>query len=66
MRIIAFLTDRPSLKRILDYLGEPASPLPISPARGPPGWEDFDPSQGAAPVLSEPPPEYGFDQRVIW
>jgi len=63
---IAFITDRASIKRILDYLGEPASAPPISPARGPPRWEDFDPPEGADPVLSDTSPEYEFDQRVIW
>ena len=45
MRIIAFITDRPPIKRILDYLGEPASPLPISRPAARPAKEDFDPSK---------------------
>lgn len=56
MRIIAFITSRPSIKPILDSLGEPASPPPISPARGLPRWEGFDPPEGAYPVLSDTPP----------
>ena len=36
MTLIAFVTDRASIKRILDDVGEPVNPPPISPARGPP------------------------------
>jgi hypothetical protein len=39
MRLIAFLTDSASITRILEHLGEPTRPPPVSPARGPPGWE---------------------------
>jgi hypothetical protein len=39
MRGSAFVTDRASITRILEPLGEPTRPPPVSPARGPPGWE---------------------------
>jgi hypothetical protein len=47
--------------------GEPAAPPRISPARGPPAWDD-------APVeavpdwdaLTQPQPEYVFNQEVQW
>ena len=35
MTVIAFLTDTPVLKRILDHMGLPSSPPPIAPARSP-------------------------------
>jgi len=35
MTVIAFLTDPPVLKRILDHLGLPSSPPPLAPARSP-------------------------------
>jgi len=43
MRLIAFVTDSASITGILEHLGEPTRAPPVSPARGPPGWEeDFD------------------------
>ena len=54
-----------SVQRILDHVGEPAEPPRISPARGPPDWED--PPVDAIPdweVLAQPSPEYVFDQQV--
>jgi len=49
MRIIAFITDGPTVCAILANLGEPTAPPRIAPARGPPLWDlpdartcDFD------------------------
>ena len=43
MRLIAFVTDSASIIGILEHLGEPTRAPPVSPTRGPPGWEeDFD------------------------
>ena len=43
MRIIAFVTETASVTRILEYIGEPAKPPRLAPARGPPAWEEtFD------------------------
>jgi len=39
MRIIAFITDTGTVRKILDHLGESAQPPRIAPARGPPLWE---------------------------
>ena len=39
MKIIAFVTDRESIRPILEHVGEPAEPPPIAPARGPPQTE---------------------------
>jgi hypothetical protein len=39
-RIIAFITDGPTVRHILTHIGEPAEPPKVSPARGPPGWDD--------------------------
>jgi hypothetical protein len=33
MRIIAFITDGPTVRDILDHLGEPTAPPRIAPAR---------------------------------
>jgi hypothetical protein len=65
MRLIAFVTDSGSITRILAYRGEPAEvPHIAAPARGPPWEEDFDTREGDTFALSEPLPEYEFDQRV--
>ncbi len=67
MRIIAFITDGPTVRDILDHLGEPTAPPRIAPARGPPRWEAtgaaHDPS--ADPLLQSAP-AFEFDQRLSW
>jgi len=67
IRLIAFVTDSASITRILEHLGEPTRPPPVSPARGPPGWEKmFDQTPVFDPTAPVPEPEYAFDQRVTW
>ena len=67
IRLIAFVTDSASITRILEHLGEPTRPPPVSPARGPPGWEGMlDQSPLYDPTAPAPVPEYEFDQRVSW
>jgi hypothetical protein len=66
MRTIALVTEVGSLKSILEHLSEPATPPPIASARGPSGREeDFSPSEGTEGTdLSEPLPDFEFDQRL--
>jgi len=65
MRLIAAITDPPSIVRILIHIGEPGKPPPITPARGPPEWEwDFD--QQSLSDAVEPIPDFEFDQRISW
>ena len=60
MRLIAAITDKPSIERILIHIGEPARPPPVSPARGPPEWEwDFD--QRPVEEVIAAIPDYEFD-----
>lgn len=67
MRIIAFLTVTASVTRILQHLGEPTRPPPLSPARGPPEWEEFfAQSLPFDPQATEPAPAFEFDQTVVW
>ena len=68
MRIIAFITDAGAMREILSHLGEPTSPPPIAPARGPPPWEvaDADAEQGEFDPQAQPAPDYQFDQRIAW
>jgi len=47
MRIISFILDRPVIDKILDHIGEPTTPPPVSPARAPPqAIFDFDQATG--------------------
>ncbi len=67
MRIIAFSTETAPVRRILNHIGEPVVAPPISPARGPPAWDD--PPVEAVPdwdALAQPQAEYVFDQQVQW
>ena len=67
MRIIAFITDGPTVRGILAHLGEPTAPPRIAPACGPPLWDaagaEYDPS--ADPLLQSAP-AFEFDQRIVW
>jgi len=40
MRMIAAITERPTIERILLHIGQSPRPLPIPPARGPPETEN--------------------------
>ncbi len=64
MRIIAFVTDTASVTHILQHLGEPAQPPPVSPARGPPQWEAPDQSPAFDSSAAEPAPAFEFDQTL--
>ncbi|NIO28918.1 MAG: hypothetical protein GTO29_10255 [Candidatus Latescibacteria bacterium] len=60
MRIIAFITTSADVKRILEHIGEPSEPPPVSPSRAPP-QEAFEFNQD----LSREE-EFDFDQRIEW
>lgn len=62
MQIIAFITEAPTVRAILTYIGEPSEAPPISPCRGPPAWEMFDQTVDFDPI--HPEPEYDFDQSM--
>ena len=67
MRIIAFIIAGPTMRDILDHLGEPTAPPRIAPARGPPLWEatgaEHDPAADPPLQLA---PAFEFDQRITW
>jgi len=76
MRIIAFITEGSSVRKILEHLGESTLPPKVAPARGPPLWElelalahrhrhkaGNDPQWDSA---AQPEPVFEFDQRVAW
>jgi hypothetical protein len=65
-RIIAFVTDAATVERILNHIGEPPRPPPITPARGPPAWDDAPQPLPDWDLLGQPEPELEFDQRITW
>ena len=66
MRIIAFITDGPTVRDILGHLGEPTAPPRIAPARGPPLWAADAEHDCAADPLLQSVPAFEFDQRLSW
>ena len=70
MRIIAFINDAGSVKKMLDQIGESTRPRRIAPARGPPLWQ----AAAAEQVRSDPAwdwsarsaPAIECDQRIAW
>ena len=66
MRLIAAVTEREPVQRILQHIGEPALPPPVSPARSPPEAQafDWDQTAGHDAEAADPPPEFEFDQTV--
>jgi hypothetical protein len=74
MRIIAFITHSADIRRILDHIGVESEPPHISPARGPPLWDDIGDAQMGESVevepdwdeTGQPAPDYEVDQRINW
>ena len=66
MRLIAFITEAAPVERILTHIGEPPRPPPITPARGPPAWDDAPEPAADWDLLIQPEPDFEFDQRVSW
>ena len=77
MRLIAFITEGMQIRRILDHIGVDSEPPHITPARGPPLWDDCDSHVGecVAPgpdwatdwdEATQAAPDFEVDQRVNW
>ena len=74
MRLIAFITEGTQIRKILDHIGVDSEPPHISPARGPPLWEECGDAQmgdGAQiepdwDLAAQPAPVYEVDQRISW
>jgi hypothetical protein len=73
MRLIAFVTEGMQIRKILDHIGVDSEPPHISPARGPPLWEDceaqMDDGVQTEPdwdMAAQPAPDYEVDQRINW
>jgi hypothetical protein len=77
MRIIAFITFSADIHKILDHIGvQPEAPR-ITPARGPPLWNECGAQESqelgegveALPdwdLANQSPPDYSDDQRPTW
>ena len=73
MRLIAFISVGTQIRKILDHIGVDSQPPHISPARGPPLWDDCDAHVGEGVAVepdwdlaAQPAPDYEVDQRVSW
>jgi len=66
MRIIAFITEAAPVERIPTHMGEPPRPPPITPARGPPAWDDGPEPMPDWDLLQQPKSDFEFDQRIAW
>lgn len=73
MRLIAFITHSADIRQILDHIGVESEPPHITPARGPPLWDECDAQIGDVMPIepdwegeAQPAPDYEVDQRVNW
>ena len=73
MRLIAFITEGTQIRRILDHIGVDSEPAHISPALGPPLWDDCGDAQTDEEEHIEPAdwdlapqaaPDFEVDQRI--
>ena len=67
VRLIAFLTERAAIARILTHLGEPTVPPALAAARAPPhAAAEFDQRPARDVDQPEPVPDIDFDQSHGW
>jgi hypothetical protein len=66
VQIISFVTEAPTVRHILEHIGEPVEPPRISPARGPPIWDEEIHQDSYGDPLAQPAPDDDFDQTVSW
>jgi hypothetical protein len=74
MRLIAFITHSADIRQILEHIGVDSEPPHITPARGPPLWDDCGDAQMGEGVeveadwdlAAQPAPDYEVDQRINW
>ena len=70
MHIIAFITHSADIRQILEHIGVETEPPHITPARGPPLWDECDEqaAEGVEPApdwdeATQPAPDFEVDQR---
>jgi len=72
--IIASIAFSADIHKILEHIGVETQAPPITPARGPPLWDDFAAQETGKGVDAMPdwdlanqsPPDYPDDQRTTW
>jgi len=64
MKIISYIKEADTIKKILTHLGEPTEAPQFSPARGPPDFDNVD--EPVNEDLFDDIPEEEFDQRICW
>ena len=62
----ALITEAAPVEQIVTHIGAPPRPPPISPARGPPAWDDAPEPAPDWNLVAQPKPEHDFDQRLAW
>ena len=66
MRVISVIQDKPVINEILKSVGEPTKPPALSPARGPPSWDDYNQGMPNDDVGEQSIPGFEFNQCVSW
>jgi len=70
MRLIAFITEGVQIRKILDHIGVDSEPAHISPARGPPLWDDgaqIEPDLATDwDLAAQPASDFEVDRQVSW
>ena len=69
----ANMSEGAQIRKILDHIGVDSEPPHISPARGPPLWDDCDAQMDEEvhiepdwDLAAQPEPDYEVDQRISW
>ena len=65
MQVIAVIQDKLVINKILESVGEATEPPELSPARGPPSWDDYEQDM-SVDENGVSIPEYEFNQCVSW
>jgi hypothetical protein len=73
MQLIAFISHSADIGQILEHIGVDCEPPHITPARGPPLWDecgaqmsDEMPGELDWDMAAHPAPDYEVDQRINW
>jgi hypothetical protein len=73
MRLIAFITEGTHTDKFLEHIGVDSNSPRISPARGPPLWDDCDAQTDEGVHIepdwdhgAQPTPDFEVDHRVSW
>ena len=65
MQVIAVIQDKPVINKILKSVGKGIESPELSPARGPPSWDDYN-QDTSANDSKQSMPYFEFNQCVSW